>query len=87
MGLFRRGPKPPDASAAMSRVVVLKYQIVTALSLPPPDALAQVMERWSESERESFLRDATELRGRAERTLRGAPCSVWTVRSRDEKED
>jgi hypothetical protein len=84
VGLFRRKVGPPDAAAAMSRVLVLKYQIVTGMATPPPDVLSGLMQAWGSGERQRFLEESRQRQAESEKKLRDS--GLWLAMTSDEQE-
>jgi hypothetical protein len=52
---LKKKDTPPDASAVMVRVIILKYVFVKGLATPPPEYVAQCKERWSTDEWNQYL--------------------------------
>ena len=52
---LKKKDTPPDASAVMGRVIILKYVFVKGLATPPSEYLAQCKERWSVDEWNQYL--------------------------------
>jgi hypothetical protein len=83
MRLFRRKVGPPDAAAAMSRALILKYQIVTGMATPPPDVLSGLMRSWALSERQRFLDEYRQRQAQNEKTLREG--GLWAEMTSNEQ--
>ena len=84
MRLFRRKAGPPDAAAAMSRVLIFKYQIVTGMATPPPDVLAGLMQAWDPGERQRFLEESRQRQAESEKKLRDS--GLWPAMTPNEQE-
>ena len=59
----------PSAEEAARRLVVLKYVIVYALTAPPRDRLAKLLENWSVEDQEKFAADSEARRDQFWRPL------------------
>lgn len=74
--MLQQEPGPPNAEVVLSRAIILKFQIVTALATPPPDQLAEAMQSWSDSERDKFIEDCMQQRTQLEKSLQAA--GLWS---------
>ena len=59
---FRKSNKWPSAEEVARRLVVLKYVVGYAITVPPRDVLEQLLEGWGESERIAFKRKVEAMR-------------------------
>ena len=59
----------------MFRAMALKWQVVTALSSPPPESLATLMEAWTPEERSKFAEESVEHARSSEKTMK--QCGLW----------
>jgi len=81
--LFGRKSGPPSASDAVSRAIILKHLLVTALATPPPDLLAALSSRSTATEPQAFL---DELRARRRDGVRELQEShLWKLTSPAER--
>ena len=80
---FRKQSGPPSAAAAVSRAVILKCQLVTALAVPPPDVLTGWMESWDADERHDFLKEVQQRKAQSEAALRDD--GLWPQMTSSEK--
>ncbi len=74
----------PSAEQAARRLVVLKYVIVYALTAPPRDRLAKLLENWSVEDQEKFAADGEARRDQFWRPLQRM--GLWEDVSPTERE-
>jgi hypothetical protein len=74
-------PSPEDAAR---RLVVSKYVVVYAVTLPPRDMLRKLMEKWSADDRKKFTADGEANREEFWQPLRQA--GLWPCLSPTERE-
>jgi len=80
---FKRKGIPPDASAVMARVIILKYVFVKALATPPPEYVAQCKKEWSTEEWNQYL--GTAQNQNAQQIERLHKSGLWTAMDVDER--
>ena len=81
--LFSRKSGPPSPSDAVSRAVILKHLLVTALATPPPDLLSTLSSSSTAAEQQAFL---DELRARRRESVRALQESgLWELMSPAER--
>jgi hypothetical protein len=76
-------PGPPSPADAMSRTIILKYQIVTGLATPPPEVLASLRQSSSVAEQQEFLEEDRQRRAGSEDALRET--GLWSQMSPTEQ--
>ena len=59
---FSRKSGPPSPSDAVSRAIILKHLLVTAMATPPPDILSAVSSSSTATEHQAFLEELRERR-------------------------
>jgi hypothetical protein len=74
---------PPDPSAVMQRVIVLKHIFVKSLATPPPEYLTQCKERWSAAEWNEFLEGIRNQNAQQVERLRQS--GLWSVMDQEER--
>jgi hypothetical protein len=67
----------------MSRALILKYQIVTGMTVPPPEMLHQLLGSWSLGDREQFFEQCRQRQAQVAEALREA--GLWSVMSAGER--
>ncbi len=80
---FRRKSGPPSASDVASRALILKWQIVTGLTVPPAEALDPLSTSWSPAEREQVLEEHRQRQARLAQALKDA--GIWSAMSSRER--
>jgi hypothetical protein len=74
---------PPDPSAVMARVIILKYIFVKALATPPSEYVAEFKEKWSTDDWSEFLIAARSQNEQQIASLRKN--GLWNTMDADER--
>lgn len=77
------GNHPPDVTAVVKRVIILKHRLQKGVATPPPEYLAQWMAKWSEQDRDLFVKKIGSLYARQIQTLRES--GLWDEMDQDER--
>lgn len=76
---FRSRFGSPSPSDAMCRALILKYQIVAGMAVPPAEVLQQLMGSWSSEDRDHFLDQYKQRQAQRAESLRES--GLWSVMS------
>jgi hypothetical protein len=67
----------------MSRALILKYQVVIGMTVPPPEMLHQLLGSWSLGDREQLFEQCRQRQAQVAEALREA--GLWSLMSADER--
>jgi len=75
---------PPDAKAVTKRAFILRELLLKGMITPPPEFLAQRMEKWDENERNKFT---GEMKGKYSKRVKALQDSkLWDEMNPDERD-